>query len=149
MSRDGRFWRNVTLIALAHVALIAGLIRWSVEARSSSNAQSIVWLGYVGGASTATEPTSVQPPRPAELSPSPEPSLPKSDEAYREEPLVTAAKSEIELSTPKPTPRPSPKPTPKKTVMAKASPKPSPKAKRSPTKSTDEAEKADANAEKR
>jgi len=169
MSRDGRFWRNVTLIALAHVALIAGLIRWSVEARSSSNAQSIVWLGDVGGVSTATEPTTVEPPRPAELSPSPEPSPPKSDEADREESLVTAAKSEIELSTPKPTatstpspkptispapkpkatPRPSPKPTPKKTVVARASPKPSPKAKPSPTKSTEEAEKADVNAGKK
>ena len=40
-----RFWRNVILIALAHVALIVGLIRWSVAARASTNAESIVWLG--------------------------------------------------------------------------------------------------------
>src|SRR6266496_2893850 len=42
---SSRFWRNVTLIAFAHVALIVGLIRWSVAARASTNAESIVWLG--------------------------------------------------------------------------------------------------------
>jgi outer membrane biosynthesis protein TonB len=169
MSKDSRFWRNVTLIALAHVALIAGLIRWSVEARSSSNAQSVVWLGDVGGASAATEPTTSEPPRSAKLSPSPEPRLPKSNEAEKQEPLLTVAKSEIELpiptptptststpkatatSTPKPkeTPKPTPKSTPKKTVLAKASPKPSPKVKSSATKSADKAKQADANAEKK
>src|SRR6266581_483393 len=147
MSKNDRFWRNVTLIALAHVALIAGLIRWSVEARSSSNAQSIVWLGDVGGASAATESTTGEPPQPAKLSPSPEPRLPKSDEGEKQEPLLTAAKSEIELPTPTPTPtsapkppvtpapkpketpKPTPKSTPKKTVLAKASSKPSTKVK--------------------
>ena len=166
MSKDSRFWRNVTLIALAHAALIAGLIRWSVEARSSSSAQSVVWLGDVGGASAATEPTTGEPPRPAKLSPSPEPRLPKSNEVEKQEPLLTAAKSEIELpiptptptSTPKPTatpapkpketPKPTPKSTPKKTVLAKASPKPSPKVESSATKSADKAKKADAKAEK-
>jgi len=165
MSKDSRFWRNVTLIALAHVALIAGLIRWSVEARSSSNAQSVVWLGDVGGASAATEPTTGEPPRPAKLSPSPEPRLQKSDKAEKQEPLQTAAKSEIELpipipaptSTPKPTttptpkpketPKPTPKSTPKKTVLAKASSKPSTKVKSSATKSVEKTKKADANAE--
>ena len=48
MSKNPRFWRNVLLIALAHVALIAGLIRWSVAARASSNPESIVWLGGAG-----------------------------------------------------------------------------------------------------
>ena len=167
MSKDSRFWRNVTLIALAHVALIAGLIRWSVEARSSSNVQSVVWLGDVGGASAATEPMTGEAPQPAKLSPSPEPRLPKSDEAEKQEPLLTAAKSEIELpsptptptstpkppatptakpkATPKPAPKPTPKPTPKKPVLAKASPK----AKSSPTKSTEKAKQTDANAEKK
>ena len=167
MSKDSRFWRNVTLIALAHVALVAGLIRWSVEARSSSNAQSVVWLGDAGGASAATEPTTAEPPQPAKLSPSPERRLPKSDEAEDQGPLLTAAKSEIELpsptptptSTPKPpatptakpkatpkqTPKPTPKPIPKKPVLAKASPK----AKANPTKSAEKANKSDANAEKK
>jgi outer membrane biosynthesis protein TonB len=164
MSKDSRFWRNVTLIALAHVAILLGLIRWSLAARSSSNAQSIVWLGDVGGDSTAAEPTTGETPEPANLSPLPEPTLPKMDEAEKEEPLLTARKSEIELPTPTPTPtprpaaiptatakekqtpKPTPKPTPKKSVLAEASPKPSPKAKSSRTKS---AKKADANAEKK
>jgi TonB family protein len=167
MSKDSRFWRNVTLIALAHVALVAGLIRWSVEARSSSNAQSVVWLGDAGGASAATEPTTAEPPQPAKLSPSPERRLPKSDEAEDQRPLLTAAKSEIELPSPTPTPtstpkppatptakpkatpkqapKPTPKPIPKKPVLAKASPK----AKANPTKSAEKANKSDANAEKK
>src|SRR5260370_11589539 len=159
MSKDVRFWTHRTLIALAHVALIAGLIRWSVEARSSSNAQNIVWLGDVGGASAATEPTTGEPP-PAKLSPLPESRLQKTDEAEKETPLVTAAKSEIQLPTPKPAPtatatpkttppKPAQKPTPKKPVLAKASPKPSPKAKSSPTKSAEKAKTTDANAQQK
>ncbi len=173
MSKDSRFWRNVTLIALAHVAVIAGLIRWSVEARSSSNAQSIVWLGDVGGPSAAAEPTTGESPRPAKLSPPPKPKLLSPDEAEKNEPLVAAAKSEIELPTPKPTatstptpkpatsptpkpkatprstPKSAPKPTAKKTVLAKASPKPAPKVKPSPTKFAKKVEETDANAEKK
>src|SRR6266566_4991202 len=153
MSKDSRFWRNVTLIALAHVALVAGLIRWSVEARSSSNAQSVVWLGDVGGASAATEPMTGEPPQPAKLSPSPEPRLPKSDEAEKQEPLLTAAKSEIELPTPTPKPKATPKqahkPTSKPTLKKPVSAKASPKAKSSPTKSAEKPKQADANAEKK
>jgi TonB family protein len=169
MAKDRRFWRNVTLIALAHVALIAGLIRWSVEARSASNAQSIVWLGDVGGASTDMQPTALEPPQPAELSPSPEPSLPNVDEVEKEEHLLTPAKSEIELPTPKPTatatptpkptatptpkpretPKPTPKPTPKKIELAKVSPKPSPKLKPTLLKSAEKTKQADANVAKK
>src|SRR5207247_1721004 len=98
MSKDARFWRNVTLIALAHVVFIAGLIRWSVEARNSSNAQSIVWLGDVSGVSTVTKPTTVEPPRPAKLPPSPEPSLPKTDEAEKAD--TNAEKKKIAKTAP-------------------------------------------------
>jgi TonB family protein len=167
MPKDARFWRNVTLIALAHVALLLGLIRWSVEARSSSNAQSIVWISGAEGLA-AGEPKSSEPPQPAMTPiPPPESEPLEKDEATEETPPVTAAKSEIELptptpvptSTPKPTaiptakpkvtPRPSPKPTIRKTLVAKASPKPSPKPKSSPTKSAEEAKKPDPNAEKK
>jgi TonB family protein len=155
MPRDVRFWRNVTLIALAHVALLLGLIRWSVEARSSSNAQSIVWISGAEDLA-AGKPESSESPQPAITPPPPPESEPlEKDEATEETPLVTAAKSEIELSTPTPEPtstaKPTatPKPTLKKTVVAKASPKPSPKVKSSPTKSTEEAKKTDANAEKK
>ncbi len=126
MSKNWRFWRNVTLIALAHVALIAGLIRWSVEARNSPNAHNIVWLGDVDGASATTEPTTDESPR-AKLYLSPEASLQKADEAKREQPLLPAVKSEIELRTPKPTPISTPKPAPTSPPKANTTPKPSPK----------------------
>jgi TonB family protein len=165
MPKDARFWRNVTLIALAHVALLLGLIRWSVEARSSSNAQSIVWISGAEDLA-AGQPKSSELPQPAMTPiPPPESQRLEKDEAAEETPLVTAAKSEIELPsptpeptstprptatpTPKPKAMPTPKPSPKKTVVAKASPKPSPKAKSSPTKSAEEAKKTHENAEKK
>src|SRR5438067_5987147 len=148
--RDIRFWRNVVLIALAHIALIVGLIRWSVAARASTNAESIVWLGSADdlaagqseneGAPSVQRETHAVEPKPL-----------KDDESEEEKPAVTTAKSEIELPlpTPNPTPKPSstptpkpkvtpratPKPTPKKILLAKASPKPLPKTKPSSTKS--------------
>ena len=64
MAKTSRFWRNVFLIALAHVALIAGLIRWSLAARASSNPESIVWLG--GGRDFAAGESANEPPSPAE-----------------------------------------------------------------------------------
>ena len=155
MSKNARFWRNVTLIALAHVALIAGLIRWSVEARSSSNAQSIVWLGDVGGASAAIEPTSVEPP-PAKRARSPEPGPQRTDEAAKEAPLVTEAKSEIQLPTPKPAPtatataKPTPpKPTPKPKATLGKMPKSSPKVKPSLADSSEQDQESELNASKK
>ena len=159
----GRFWRNVVVIALAHVALIAGLIRWSVAARASSNPESIVWLGGAGdlsaGESEKEELLSPkQPPSATESSRS------EQDEAADEKPVVTIAKSEIELpsATPKPTatttpakpsvtsalraktsPKPIPKPTHKKTLVAKAFPKPLAKSKPSPVKANVTSEKKD------
>jgi TonB family protein len=160
---SGRFWRNVVLIALAHVALIAGLIRWSVAARASSNPESIVWLGGAGDLSAdelkkQESPSPKQPPTDSEFSGS------EQDEPVEEKPVVTTAKSEIELpsATPKPTatatpakpsatpalrakitPKPIPKPTPKKTLVAKASPKPATKLKPSPARSNTKSEKKD------
>jgi TonB family protein len=161
---SGRFWRNVVLIALAHVALIAGLIRWSVAARPSSNPERIVWLGGAGdlaaGESENQEsPSSKQPSTDTESSGS------ERDEVADEKPVVTTAKSEIELpsATPQPTatatpqpkpsatpaprakttPKPIAKPTSKKTVVAKASPKPAAKPKSSPTKANAKSEKKD------
>src|SRR6266581_3048167 len=171
MSKDARFWRNVILIALAHIALLAGLIRWSLQTKRPSNAQSIVWIG---GVENGADETKRGAPTPVKVLDARAESTPlKSDEPDDEKPLLTAAKSEIQLPTPKPaatstpihkptasptpkvkatpeqTPKPTPKPTPKKTVLAKASPKPSPKVKSSATKSADKAKKADAKAEKK
>jgi|SRR5215831_11955143 len=153
---SGRFWRNVVLISLAHVALIAGLIRWSVAARASPNTESIVWLGGAGDLSAGESekeglPRRNQPTTATESSPA------EQDEAAEEKRVVTTAKSEIELPsvTPKPTatatlgrpsatpalrakvtPKPIQKPTPNKTLVAKASPKPVAKPKSSPSKAT-------------
>ena len=152
MSTSPRFWRNVTLIALAHLALIAGLIRWSVAARSAPDAESLVWLSGVEdlaaerSESGAAAPTKVSVPSAESESLGPE-------EREKEQPPLTQAKSEIELpkptametpvpkaiakskATPKPTPKPTPKSTPKKTVLAKAT-KSSARPKSSTPKST-------------
>ena len=127
-----RFWRNVVLIALAHVALIVGLIRWSVAARASTNAESIVWLGSAEDLA-ARENEKV--PSAERETHAVEPKPLKDDEPEEEKPAVTPAKSEIELPspTPKPTPRststpkPSSTPTPKPKVTPQATPKPAPK----------------------
>ena len=163
MPRNARFWRNVVLIALAHVALIAGLIRWSVAARPSSNPESIVWLGGQGDLSAA-ESEKQESPSPKQPATDIESRESEQDEAREAKPIVTTAKSEIELpsATPKPTatatpakpsatpalrakitPEPIPKPTPKKTLMAKASPKPATKPKPSPAKANTKSEKKD------
>jgi TonB family protein len=155
------FWRNVILIAVAHIALITILIRWSVAARASSNPESIVWLGDAGDLSADESEKqalqSKQPPSAAESS------MSERQEAADEKSVVTSAKSEIELPTATPkatptatpartsttpalraktTPKPVPKPTPKKTLSAKASPKPA-------TKSKPSAAKASANSDKK
>jgi outer membrane biosynthesis protein TonB len=158
-----RFWRNVVLIALAHVALIAGLIRWSLAARASSNPESIVWLG--GAEDLATGESDKQ------ESPAPKPSIPaaessplRNDEVEEEKPVaatVPQSRDEIELPSPTPKPRPSPKPTasstpkpkptpkpvprptPKKVLVAKASAKPSVKEKPSPAKASQKSEKSE------
>jgi TonB family protein len=153
------FWRNVVLIALAHVALIAGLIRWSVAARASSNPESVVWLDDAVDLS-AGEPEKQESPAPKQA-PSATDSIGRvQDESTDEKSVVTTAKSEIELpsATPKPTAtatpaKPSitpalkakatPKPTLKKTLVAKASPKPVAKPKSSPAKANAKSEKKD------
>src|SRR6478752_4306860 len=158
---SGRFWVNVFLIALAHVALIAGLIRWSVAAKASSNPESIMWLGGAGDLS-ADESEKRESPTPKQSPSATESSESEQDEAATEKPVATTAKSEIELptATPRPTatatpakpsatpalrakttPKPIPKPTPRKTLMAKASPKPATKPKSSPAKANAKSEK--------
>jgi protein TonB len=160
---SGRFWGNVVLIALAHIALIAGLIRWSVAAKASSNPESIVWLGGQGDVS-ADESEKRESPSPKQPATDSEFSGSKQDEPAEEKPVLITAKSEIELpsATPKPTatatpskpsatpalrakitPKPIPKPTPKKTLVAKASPKPAIKSKPSPAKANAKSEKKD------
>ena len=47
MPKDVRFWRNVVMIGMAHIAVIVGLMRWSSQAKPAP-AQTIVWMD--GGA---------------------------------------------------------------------------------------------------
>jgi TonB family protein len=159
MSTDARFWRNVTLIALAHIAVLVGLIRWSYQTKRS-NAQSIVWISGGAGDSAAGQAKGSAATQPTKGStPPPEPKPVKPDETDEERPVLTAAKSEIQLPTPtatsKPTPKPTPKPratpkpTPKKTVLAKASPKPTPKVKPTPEDSDKKKEEIEADTEKK
>jgi outer membrane biosynthesis protein TonB len=150
MAKNPRFWRNATLIALAHVALIAGLIRWSLAARSVPDAESLVWLS--GAEDLPAEKSESGAPLPTQISvPSGEAEALRTDEKEKEQPSLTEAKSEIEL--PKPTPmetpvpkatakpkatsRPTPKPTPRKTALAKAT-KSSAHPKLSPPRSKEE-----------
>src|SRR5437762_6669350 len=93
MSKDARFWRNVILIGLAHIALLAGLIRWSLQTKRPSNAQSIVWIG---GAENGAGETKRGAPTPVKVLAARAESTPlKSDEPDDEKPFLTAAKSEI------------------------------------------------------
>ncbi|MGA7273331.1 MAG: TonB C-terminal domain-containing protein [Candidatus Udaeobacter sp.] len=146
------------MIALAHVALIVGLIRWSVAARASTNAENIVWLG--SAEENEKEPSAQHESQAVDRKPL------KDDESEEEKPAETAPKSEIELTlpTPKPTPtaastpkstaapapksrsrgttpKATPKPSPKKILVAKASPKSVPKIKPSPAKASEKSEK--------
>ncbi len=145
---SGRFWRNVVLIALAHVALIAGLVRWTLAARASSNPESIVWLGSAENLAAGEPENELSPPATRTIPPV-EPKPAKDDEPQEEKPVVTTAKSEIELPspTPNPTPRatPSPKPTASPTPKPKATAKPLPKpgrARRNPVRSQRKMRKA-------
>ena len=159
---SGRFWRNVTLIAVAHVALITGLIRWSLAARASSSPESIVWLASAQGLATGGSENDAQPPA-KRATPPAEAKLSMADEAEEENRVVTPAKSEIEFPSPTPkptpaattapkptatptlktktTPKPIPKPSPKKMLLTKVSPKPSPKTKPSAAKASEKLEK--------
>jgi outer membrane biosynthesis protein TonB len=150
-SAHAHFWQSVTLIGLAHVALILGLIRWSLAARASPSPESIVWLGNAQALAGGESGSGTPPGLPAEVStPRPQP-----DEEERS--ITTTAKSEIELPSPTPkptatatpspkptataTPKPISKPTPKKTLVAKAAPKPSLKAKASSAKASEKSQK--------
>jgi TonB family protein len=130
MPKDVRFWRNVVMIALAHVAAVVGLMRWSSQAKSAPS-QSIVWMdGGAGEGAPAQPPATTAIPAPPE-SPAP---LPEAEATPADEPdekdsmILTTARSEIQLPAATPRATPSATPTPKPTPLIKATPKPTPKA---------------------
>src|SRR5438105_12322897 len=114
MSRDKRFWRNVTLIALLHVALLSAVLRWS-SLSNQAKAQSITWLSTASAETPdLTALTAAQ--EKSESSPEPTPVAKSAPEEIESEPAAPV-KSDIELPTvtptvtPKPVPRPAPQPT--------------------------------------
>jgi TonB family protein len=125
MRSNARFWRNVTLIALVHVAALIALLRWAGASKPVS-AQEITWLntGAEGSPTADTAQIEETPPPEPERTPSP---------PEEKQPAPFAAKSEIQIpaATPHPTPspsaapKPSPKSSPKSSPRKKASPKPS------------------------
>jgi TonB family protein len=147
MPRDARFWRNVALITVAHLAIILALARGGRDA-DRPNLETVVWMN--SEAAAAPEPKSTPAPTPREIE--------------KPEEVKTAAveKSEIQLpsptptptiapkpspsptprSSPKPTEKPTPKPTPKKSVEPKATPT------ASPAKKKDDSEKKSATPKK-
>lgn len=159
MPRDARFWRNVTIIAVAHIAVAIALVRWN-HAKGRPHLQSIVWLSSEVAAPTepaipAAAPSEVDTPltKPEEHEDPPAPASARSDLQL---PVITPSPSPVSTPPPKPsitpgpkpsvkpTAKPTPKPTPKKSAETKATPKPSPKRSATPAepkKTTDETRK--------
>ena len=157
MSRDARFWRNVALVAVAHLVVLLAFARGSREA-TQANLQTVVWMN--SEASAAAEPRSAP-------APSPTPAEIEKPEPARS---VVVAKSEIQMpsptptatarpkpsatptpkDSPKPTPKPTPKATPKKSAEPKATPKPSEKKeeKKSTTEKKDSSTSANQSSDK-
>lgn len=155
MPRDARFWRNVLIIAGAHIAILIALVRWS-HATRPPDSQSIMWISG-GETEVAPQNSPAKTERTVEATSPPETDAPLSIPAEEDEPPAsTQARSDLQLPSPTPsptpvatplpkpsvtpapkpspksTPKPTPKPTPKKIVEAKATPKPSPKKKTPP-----------------
>jgi TonB family protein len=120
MRRNARFWGNVALITLVHVAAFIAVLRWAGASKIES-AEEITWLSNDNDTSA-----SVDPPKPEET---PTPAEQKATAPEEDQSDLAPAKSEIELPTPTPHPTPSPSASPK--PSPKASPKPSPKNKSS------------------
>jgi len=146
MRLNARFWRNVTVIALVHVAALIALLRWAGASKIAS-AQEIMWLDTGSEASaTADTPT-------IEATPTPEPER-KPSPPEENQPASAPAKSELQIpaATPHPTPtpsavaKPSPNLSPKPSLRKKASPKPSatPEKKKSRATATPTKEKENA-----
>jgi TonB family protein len=128
MPRDARFWRNVAIIAVAHIVVVIALVRWSLETRKP-NLQSIVWLSG-GGSEVAARSAPGRTEPEIETTPPPEADTPPSKPEEKDEPPVpTSARSNIQLPIATPTPSPIPKPLPKLSVppIPKASVRPTAK----------------------
>jgi colicin import membrane protein len=128
MARDARFWRNVALIALAHLVVVFALARANRHLQKP-DVPSVVWINSGPTESAAATPSL----SPAPV-PDPEPETAPLERETQDEPEVTTvARSEIHLPSPTPVPTPTPTPRPKPTATprkpsATPSAKPIPKA---------------------
>src|SRR3977135_1246252 len=104
MPRDASFWRNVTIIAVAHVAILFALVRWN-RAASNANPASIVWM--TPGEAMAT---SAPPQIPAEPAETPAPYVAPIPVPPEKETEATPAnlKSDIQFPTHTPPPAATP-----------------------------------------
>lgn len=136
MTGDRRFWRIVTVIALAHVALLTAFLRWN-GAPNTLNAQSITWLN--GDASEEPSASVAAGEERSDAAATTTPHLEvQAEEKTEEPPTLSPAKSEIVLASPTPptNPPPPPRPSPKLTPRVSPSSKPSPRKNPSPKKSS-------------
>jgi len=138
MAKEARFWRNVALIALAHLLIVAGLIYWNRYGRVPEKA-SIVWMA--GGAEGGAQAGSAAIPGPAAsesappLAEAPPPKIEQKDEQEQEDhPVLTSVESNIHLPRPTAVPSATASPTPKPmaTPKIKISPTPKPEPSRKP-----------------
>ena len=134
MSKNLKFWSNVGIIGLAHLAAIYGLIRWSRDSKDTAR-QSVVWMNGGAGDGIVAEKKHLE----ANQKPSPRTELrterPGDEEEYR--PILASAPSEIRLpnpiASPARTPLSAPVTTPKPSPNVKGTPKPKPKGTPKPT----------------
>ena len=133
MRRNARFWRNVVLITLVHVAALIALLRWAGASKIES-AQEITWLSTDQNTSAAVDsPTPEETPTPEKPAP-PEEDRSVPAPANSEIQLPTATPTPSASATPKPLPKASPKPSPKKNVSPKLNA--TPEKKKSKTQAT-------------
>ncbi|MGH8093475.1 MAG: TonB family protein [Chthoniobacterales bacterium] len=140
MTRDARFWRNVTIVGLIHAAVLLGLLWWSRSPRPPP--KNVVWMeGGAGmsaaaGAETPAATPEAAPettPEPTEEQPTPEVMPTAKSEIEVPSPTISAPPTPTARPTPSPTPAPTPKPTPKPTPRPTPKPTPKHKPKPSPT----------------
>ena len=146
MTRDARFWRNVTIVGLIHVIVLVGLLWWSRAPQRTP--KDIVWMEGGAGAESAAssqpatsppENAPVETPEPIEETPPPQATPVARSEIEipiptpAETPRPTETPKPTPTATPKPTPTPTPRPTPKPTPKPSPKPTPKPKPKPSPT----------------
>jgi TonB family protein len=119
--RGRRFWRNVTLVAIAHVGALIALFRWAGETKAASAAE-ITWIS--GGAEAGAQEEDENTP-PASESASDPAESPPAKESEIVLPSATPSLTPAATLAPRPTPRKSsvkPSPTSQAKVKKSATP---------------------------